>query len=249
MKNDLIIYYVNNDHREAAEELAGRLGSPAVSDIAGAEANGIYLRFGGDGISLCGRGGEIRADLSRMIPRLRKSNLSGEFLVRAAKIKNPGRTPTAIDATAGFGEDSLLLAAYGFEVTLYEYDPVIAAMLADSLRRAREIPELAEAVSRMTLHEENSIAAMRDMTDPPDVILLDPMFPERRKSALVKKKFQLLHLLESPCSDEKELLEAALSARPKKIIVKRPPKGPYLAGVKPSYSIPGKAVRYDCIIR
>ena len=74
------------------------------------------------------------------------------------------------------------------------------------------------------------------------------MFPGRTKSAAVKKKFQLLHRLEMPCQDEKALLDAALGARPRKIVIKRPIKGPYLAGVKPSYELCGKAVRYDCIV-
>ena len=81
-----------------------------------------------------------------------------------------------------------------------------------------------------------------------DVVYLDPMFPGRTKSAAVKKKFQLLHRLEMPCQDEKSLLDAALGARPRKIVIKRPIKGPYLAGVKPSYELCGKAVRYDCIV-
>ena len=44
--------------------------------------------------------------------------------------------PRAVDATAGLGEDSLLLAAAGFEVTLCEADPVIAVLLEDALTRA-----------------------------------------------------------------------------------------------------------------
>ena len=84
----------------------------------------------------------------------------------------------------------------------------------------------------------------------PDVVYLDPMFPGRTKSAAVKKKFQLIHGLERPTDplDEDDLLRAALAARPRKIVIKRPIKGPHLAGVKPSHSIAGKAVRYDCII-
>ena len=74
------------------------------------------------------------------------------------------------------------------------------------------------------------------------------MFPERNKSSLIKKKFQLLHNLESPCASEHELLEAGLAAKPKKIVIKRPLKGPYLDGVKPDYSYTGKAIRFDCII-
>lgn len=75
-----------------------------------------------------------------------------------------------------------------------------------------------------------------------------PWFPERRKSAAVKKKFQLIHHLEAPCQNEGALLAAAISAGPRKVVVKRPAKGPHLAGVKPSHSLAGKAVRYDVII-
>ena len=81
-----------------------------------------------------------------------------------------------------------------------------------------------------------------------DVIYLDPMFPERRKSAAVKKKFQLLHELERPCENEEELLKAAIDAHPSKIVIKRPVKGPYLAGIKPSHQFTGKAARYDCLV-
>ena len=62
------------------------------------------------------------------------------------------------------------------------------------------------------------------------------------------KKFQLLHELERPCANPEELLEAALAARPRKVVVKRPVKGPYLADVKPSYSLTGKAVRFDVMV-
>jgi 16S rRNA (guanine1516-N2)-methyltransferase len=183
-----------------------------------------------------------------MIPRLRQSNLSRELLVKAAKIKGVNEGLTAIDATAGLGEDSILLAAAGFSVRLYEYNPSIAALLADALERAKEISELKETVGRMELFCESSLDALPRLETSPDVILLDPMFPARQKSALIKKKFQLLQRLESPCSDEEELLKAAAALRPMKLVIKRPAKGPYLAGIKPSYSIGGKAVRYDCLV-
>ena len=47
---------------------------------------------------------------------------------------------------------------------------------------------------------------------------------------------------------EAQLLQAALVASPRKILVKRPLKGPFLAGCRPSYSLKGKAIRYDCIL-
>lgn len=190
----------------------------------------------------------LRGDFTEMLPRLRPGNLQRELLVRAAKLKGLDRPATVIDATAGLGEDALLLAAAGFSVKLYERDPVIAALLRDALRRASETPELAEIVSRMEFFEEDSIAALAKLPAPPDVILLDPMFPARQKSGLIKKKFQLLQQLEQPCADEEALLQAAAAARPRRIVIKRPAKGPYLAGMKPSYSLTGKAIRYDCLV-
>ena len=142
----------------------------------------------------------------------------------------------------------LLLAAAGFPVQLHEYDPVIAALLRDALRRAAELPELAEIVGRMQLFEDDSLTVLPQLPAAPDVILLDPMFPERQKSGLVKKKFQLIHYLEAPAENEEALMQAAIDARPFKIVVKRPAKGPYLAGLKPSYSLDGKAIRYDCYV-
>lgn len=228
-----------------ARILAQKLG---ISPETTTEEEGPALRLDADGLSLIDGELAMRGDFMRILPRLQKGRLAGEMLVKAAKRKQYGERALAIDATAGLGEDSILLAAAGFEVRMYEYDPVIAALLADALERARSIPELAEPVSRMTLCEENSIEAMRKLTVRPDVVLLDPMFPERRKSALIKKKFQLLQQLERPCSDEDELLEAALHSGAHRIIIKRPLKGPYLAEKKPDYSLNGKAIRYDCII-
>ncbi|WP_455138559.1 class I SAM-dependent methyltransferase [Thermophilibacter sp.] len=215
------------------------------------KAAGLELRRAdGGALVLAGDGMELRADLSSMVPRLRPDRLGRELLVRAARVRGAG-APTAVDATAGLGEDALLLAAAGFSVTLYERDPVIAALLADALARAADDPALTDAVGRMRLIEGDSIAglhAMGERGEHPDVVFLDPMFPERRKSAAVRKKFQLLHHLERPCDDEQALLDAALAACPRKVVIKRPPKGPRLAGAKPSYELAGKAVRYDVIV-
>ncbi len=245
---NLIVFVYSGADAETAELLAKRLNVPLTYEKSDIQSDGLVLRFNADGLTLVGDGQELRADFTRMLPRLRQNNLQGELLVKAAKIKGADHELTAIDATAGFGEDSLLLAAAGFSVRLYEYNPVIAALLRDALRRASEMPELADTVGRMQLFEEDSVTALYGLSSPPDVILLDPMFPARQKSALVKKKFQLIHQLEQPCTDEEKMVRAAIEVRPHKIVIKRPPKGPYLAGIKPAFSLTGKAVRFDCIV-
>ena len=244
----LLVLAGEERYQEQAESLAGKLSAEYYAGDPSEIGDALYLYLDAEGLSL--RSGDLilRGDLTRMLPRLRPNNLSGELLVKAAKRKSFEGTPLLLDATAGLGEDSLLLAAAGFRVELYEYDPVIAALLADSLRRAAGIPGLSEIAARMELHAGDSIEAMRHRTVSPDVILLDPMFPGRTKSALIKKKFQLLQRLERPCAEEAELLDAAIAAGPKKIIIKRPVKGPYLAGRKPDYSLTGKAIRCDCLV-
>lgn len=239
------IYAEQPEDLSKAQELAAHLGAQLLNEDPGSE---MVLRFGRQGLALTGEGLSLRGDFSDMKRRLRHNNLSHELIVKAAKIKNPAGTPVAVDATAGMGQDSLLLAAAGFEVQLYEKNPVIAALLQDALCRAAQDPELAPIVGRMHFHEEDSLAALQQPGLRADVVVLDPMFPERQKSGLVKKKFQLLHHLELPCDDEKELLSAAIAAHPRKIIIKRPLKGPCLAGIKPSYSLRGKSIRYDCIV-
>ena len=200
-----------------------------------------------EGLTLTDGKEAVLGDFSRLLPRLARGNLGGEHLVRAVKLKGV-EEPFVVDATAGLGEDSFLLAAAGCRVLLYEKDPVIAALLRDAWERAISDPATAPIAARMTVVEGDSIASLPTLDPPPDVVLLDPMFPERKKTALVKKKFQLLHLLERPCENERELLDAAYAAKPKRIVIKRPAKGPYLAGVKPSYSFDGSAVRFDCIV-
>ena len=227
--------------RDAAEAIARRVGVP-LSDEAG---DGLTLLVDGTGVSLTGYGMTYSGDFERMLNRVTDGRLSHEILVRVTKTKE--ENPTAVDATAGMGEDSFLLAAAGYNVTLYEKDPVVAALLRDALRRAKKNKILAPIVARMRLVDGDSIAEMPHHTGA-DLIYLDPMFPERQKSGLIGKKLQLIQHLEAPCTDENALLDAAFAAEPKKIIIKRPLKGAFLGGRKPQYSVNGKAIRYDCFV-
>ena len=230
--------------RDAAEALARRVGAP-LYDVPGPE---LTLLIDANGVSLNGYGLTYRGDFTEMLPRLTEGRLAHEMLVHVSKPKDNTLTLRAVDATAGMGEDSILFAAAGYEVTLFEQDPVIAALLKDALRRAKKHPVLAPIVTRMTLIEGNSIEMMPKLGFEPDLIYLDPMFPARQKSGLINKKLQLIQKLEHPCVEEEELLNAALAVNPRKIIIKRPLKGPNLAGRKPHYSVEGKAIRYDCLV-
>lgn len=232
--------------RERALRLSQELEAEIV-DAGTASASELVLALDAQGLALVRDGMEVRGDFSKMLPRVKQGTLQRELLVKAAKIKGVTQ-PVAVDATAGLGEDSFLLASAGFEVTLCEFDPVIVALLRDAVDRARADARTAAAAARMTVVHGDSKEILANLPQAPDVVYLDPMFPARTKSAAVKKKFQLIHDLEAPCTDEHELVQAAIAAHPRKVVVKRPIKGAFLDGIKPSHSVSGKAVRYDCIV-
>ena len=240
MNNEIVVCLEKGGQKDMAEAFARRIGTE-ISEKPGPK---LTILFHAKGVSLTGYGLSYQGDFENMLHRVTNGRLQHEMLVRAAKSDKPGRK--AIDATAGMGEDAFLLAAQGYEVTLFEQNPVIAVLLKDALRRAKKHPVLKDIASRMNLVQDNSVVGMSKLLDPVDVIYLDPMFPARQKSSLINKKLQLIQKLEPPCSEETDLFDAAISASPSKIIVKRPLKSEFLAGRKPSYTLNGKAIRYDC---
>ena len=240
MNNKIVVCIGKGGQKDMAESFSRRTGSPIVNKP------GDYLTvlFDSKGVSLSGFGLSYQGDFENMLHRVTNGRLQHEMLAKA--VKTDQENLKAIDATAGMGEDSLLLAACGYQVTLYEQNPVIAILLKDALRRAKKNTVLKDIVSRMQLVEGDSIEHLNKRLDPVDVIYLDPMFPGRQKSGLINKKLQLIQKLEPPCSKETALFDAAMAAQPSKIIVKRPLKSPYLDERVPSYSLMGKAIRYDC---
>lgn len=232
----------------SAKALARAIGIPFAETLPPRKAEGLSLVLDDEGLALAGGGMTIRGDYSRLSNRIRRANLNKELLVRAAKMREATKPLRAFDGTAGLGDDSFLLAAAGFTVTLCERNPIIYALLCDTLERAKKDPSLSVIAERMNAVEGDFIEAIKHINGLVDVVFLDPMFPKTSKSANAKKKLQMLQMLEVPCEDEQALLDAALAACPRKVIIKRPVKGPYFAGRKPDYSLSGKAIRYDCIV-
>lgn len=228
--------------RSLAESFAKRTNSPILEK----EGDELTVLFDSKGVSLTGYGLSYQGDFEGMLHRVTEGRLLHEMLVKASKTDKTGLK--AIDATAGMGEDSFLLAAAGYEVTLHEQNPVVALLLKDALRRGKKQPVVKDIVGRMQLVEGDSVELLSNRQLPVDLIYLDPMFPGKQKSSLTNKKLQLIQKLESPCSNEYDLFEAALKAQPGKIIVKRPLQAPNLADKKPNYSLNGKAIRYDCYV-
>lgn len=148
------------------------------------------------------------------------------------------------DATAGWGKDAWLLASRGFSLTLFERNPYLATLLAAALDAALADPRTATIAARLTLIHADAATTLVPASFA--AVYLDPMYPERRKSAKVKKHMQALQqLLGHSADDEAALLARARLAATRRVIVKRPQHAPPLADAAPAYHIDGPNTRYD----
>ncbi|MBT2773111.1 class I SAM-dependent methyltransferase [Halomonas sp. ISL-60] len=175
----------------------------------------------------------------------------GQLIAKACGLAK-SVTPSIVDATAGLGRDAFVLASLGAQVLLIERVAAIAALLGDGLKRASRHSDTAEIAARMTLRHGDAAQALAELVASahfsPQVIHLDPMFPHREKSALVKKEMRLFRELAGDDDDAPRLLEAALDVATHRVVVKRPRKAPPIAGPAPQHTLEGKTSRYDLYV-
>ncbi|MBB1438005.1 class I SAM-dependent methyltransferase [Shewanella sp. SG41-4] len=177
----------------------------------------------------------------------------GQSIAKAVGLKQ-GVTPTVVDGTAGLGRDAFVLASLGCKVIMVERHPVVAALLEDGLRRAYEDAEIGEWMrDLMSLFHGSSISALANAAQASgteiDVVYLDPMYPHREKSALVKKEMRVFQTLVGADLDADGLLAPAIALATKRVVVKRPDYAGDLDGVKPSMIIASKKNRFDVYVR
>lgn len=229
----------------AAATLAGALGLrlQGAADFA--------LQLGEAGLQLQELGpdaaGAVRVDFlaGAMAHRRLQGGGAGQMIAKAVGIQ-AGVRPSILDATAGLGRDAFVLAQLGCPVVLIERQPLVAALLADGLQRALPDPEVGPIVQRMQLRQGDAIELMQNWTEEaPQVIYLDPMFPHREKSSLVKKEMRLFQPLVGADDDAPRLLQAALALATHRVVVKRPRKAPAVVGPGPSHVLEGKSSRFD----
>ena len=230
---------------ESAAAWAERLGLAQ-----GGEAQ-FALQLGEQGLQLVELGpqapGPVRVDFVEGAVAHRRlfGGGSGQMIAKAVGVQ-PGVRPRVLDATAGLGRDGFVLASLGCSVTLIERQPLIAALLEDGLARAAGDRDVGPIVAQMRLLTGNAIELMNAWQgEPPQVIYLDPMFPHRDKSALVKKEMRLFRPFVGDDLDAPALLQAALALASHRVVVKRPRKAPIIDGGKPAYALEGKSSRYD----
>ncbi len=168
--------------------------------------------------------------------------------------KNP--SPVILDATAGMGKDAFVFASLGARVILMERSPVCAALLGDALERALADKNINKNSRQIVQHMKFNFGDARNLTKEklnkwqklPDIVYLDPMFPQRKKSARVKKEMLALQQIIGDDKDSDKLLEMGLQVAQKRVVVKRALKAPCLNQQQPTYTMKMKKHRFDIYI-
>ena len=207
----------------------------------------------------------VTPEWDKLQRRVVSAGRKSELLLQAAKLTADS---TVIDATAGFGHDSLILASTGAQVIMLEQQPLMALLLLAEQQRMSALPNWQKLMSRLQIINTDALSYFADFSNGltaenhhgVDMIYLDPMFPEDSyqdsktgKGAKVGKHMQALHQLARPPTpdEEQQLLQSAQSVVSKnaqkqgRVIVKRPQFAPLLADLPASESWSNEAVRFD----
>ncbi|MFD2229187.1 class I SAM-dependent methyltransferase [Alkalimarinus sediminis] len=253
IKESLAVSVSGCGNEAVASDFAQRLGLEMLGEVKPSKERRfpflmVYDQYGPSLVET-GKGapGPVRADfVSGKVDHRRKfGGGKGQLIAKAVGLKS-GITPHVLDGTAGLGRDAFVLASLGCEVTLLERSPVVAELLSAGLEQARLSYDVAPIIALMTMISADSIEWLTTQAEAvADVIYLDPMFPDRDKSSLVKKEMRLFKPLVGGDLDASALLKAALEKARYRVVVKRPRKAPEIEGVKPTLKLEGKSSRYD----
>ncbi|MFM8454357.1 MAG: class I SAM-dependent methyltransferase [Gammaproteobacteria bacterium] len=147
-----------------------------------------------------------------------------------------------LDATAGFCKDAVIMANMGAEVLALERSDLIWALLEEAYQ--------IQPIANLEIKKADALDYLEQLKNKsqatwPQIIYLDPMFPEHDKTALVKKEMRILREIVGTDPDAKNLLKAALTVALKRVVVKRANHDPYLGDIEPDFSSPGVRNRYD----
>ena len=232
---------------QKAAFLASSLALPLASEVKDADYHLVLTPERLELVKLGSKMKPLYADFVRGKAAYRQQHLKQEPLAKAVGIKGSYR-PTVIDATAGLGQDALILAGLGSRVTMLERSPIVAALLQNGLERAA--PILGDVINRLTLIQTEAQIYLETLTEHsfPDVVYLDPMYPRTGKSAAKQKAMQFFREVLGDDKDAAEVLVIAKKVAKKRVVVKRPTKAAPLGNEKPSAVISGRTTRFDVYV-
>jgi len=247
----LAVLYQGQGDSLPFQQLAERLGVPLYESLNSDSAEEFFLSWRDGCLKLLDRELLKKGGLAVDIEPRNGEQRSWPAPKDGALAQALGRkTRTVVDATTGWGQDSLHIFRMGYELLCIERSPVMAELLADGFARLTQL----DWMQRLNLEpprllQGNAIDLLAGLDVQPDCIYLDPMFPpKRKKSALAKKSMMVLRDLLGDDQDKELLFDAALNAAGKRVVVKSPDYAEPLGG-KPSQSFQGKLLRYDVYLK
>lgn len=220
---------------ELSEQL--RLVEADLKILVTKEPQGSYFKYDSQGLSLIDEEmGALHLDFIKDVQSYSRTSHRGKSELIAKAIGLAKGTRKVFDATLGLAQDAWFLSQLGAEVEGCERSPVVYLLLADALIRSKQ--------SRLKIHYGDSIQWLQKEGPSGTAVYLDPMFPEKKKSALPRKEMRIFRKWVGEDKDSLDLFEAAMSSLAERVVVKRPMKAPDLApGVVHSFK--GQTVRYD----
>lgn len=246
----------------APELISAKLNQKRLQQLSGDSEQAILLLDNKNQLSLLVDGLSVAPEWDKLQRRVVSAGRKSELLLQAAKITADSQV---IDATAGFGQDSLILASSGAQVIMLEQQPIMALLLLAEQQRMSLQPNWQKLMSRLTIVNTDALAFFNSKlttidSNSIDVIYLDPMFPEDSyqdrktgKGAKVNKQMQALHQLAAPptIAQEQQLLQRAQhliknnKQQSGRVIVKRPVQAPLFANQAATESWHNAALRFD----
>ena len=249
------------------ERFTDKLNQKRRQQLSQTATQPILLLDDKDKLSWLSDGLSVAPEWDKLQRRVVSAGRKSELLLQAAKLTADSRV---IDATAGFGHDSLILASTGAQVIMLEQQPLMALLLLAEQQRMNALPNWRKLMSRLHIINTEALSYFASLQaeslttiNKVDVIYLDPMFPEDSyqdsktgKGAKVGKHMQALHQLASPpiAEEERQLLQSAQAVVGQnsqntqaqgRVVVKRPQLAPLLANQQASESWHNEAVRFD----
>lgn len=215
------------------KQIEGKFNQKRLCQLSEESPGTILLLDDKNHLSLLSQGLSAAPEWDKLQRRVVGAGRKSELLLKATKLTE---NSVIIDATAGFGHDSLILASTGAQVMMLEQQPVMALLLLAEQQRMSQQPNWQKLIARLHIINTDALSYFSDFSSRResralnsidfvttatdiDVVYLDPMFPidsyessKTGKGAKVGKHMQALHHLAHPPTfiEEEQLLKSAL---------------------------------------
>lgn len=167
-----------------------------------------------------------------------KGSIKTELIAKALGSGRYGLS--VLDLSAGLGIDSVFISQLGFQVHAIERNPILFLALETAWNQMSE-----EFKQKVKFHFASAESFLEKTDLQFDVIYFDPMFPEKKKSALPKQEMIIFRQLVGADEDATDVVQKVLKLKKaKRLVVKRPIKAPLLLE-KPQNQVEGKLIRFD----